>query len=92
MLSADSFTNKVILIYCLYTIVAWGSYFDQAVAWNKHIDDENVLILIYEELEEVGVFIIMSKASPYTLDEKRLSQTLIGFIRYGMIKRLEFES
>ncbi|XP_070590203.1 sulfotransferase 6B1 isoform X1 [Erythrolamprus reginae] len=32
--------------------VAWGSYFDQAIAWNKHIDDENVLILIYEELKE----------------------------------------
>ncbi|XP_042296732.1 sulfotransferase 6B1 isoform X2 [Sceloporus undulatus] len=32
--------------------VAWGSYFDQAVAWNKHIDDENILILTYEELKE----------------------------------------
>ncbi|XP_044273732.1 sulfotransferase 6B1 isoform X2 [Varanus komodoensis] len=32
--------------------VAWGSYFDQAVTWNKHIDDENVLILTYEELKE----------------------------------------
>ncbi|XP_062983247.1 LOW QUALITY PROTEIN: sulfotransferase 6B1-like [Elgaria multicarinata webbii] len=32
--------------------VAWGSYFDQAVTWNKHIDDENVFILTYEELKE----------------------------------------
>ncbi|XP_066467615.1 sulfotransferase 6B1 [Tiliqua scincoides] len=32
--------------------VAWGSYFDHAVAWNKHIDDENVLIMTYEELKE----------------------------------------
>ncbi|XP_077200292.1 sulfotransferase 6B1-like isoform X2 [Paroedura picta] len=32
--------------------VAWGSYFDHAVAWNKHIDDENVLLLTYEDLKE----------------------------------------
>ncbi|XP_053158884.1 sulfotransferase 6B1-like [Hemicordylus capensis] len=32
--------------------VAWGSYFDHAVVWNKHIDDENILILTYEELKE----------------------------------------
>ncbi|XP_060611070.2 sulfotransferase 6B1 [Anolis sagrei] len=32
--------------------VGWGSYFDQAVTWNQHIDDENVLILTYEELKQ----------------------------------------
>uniref|UniRef100_A0A8D0C1H6 Sulfotransferase n=1 Tax=Salvator merianae TaxID=96440 RepID=A0A8D0C1H6_SALMN len=32
--------------------VAWGSYFDHAVAWNKHIDEDNVLIMTYEELKE----------------------------------------
>uniref|UniRef100_A0A8D0HEU8 Sulfotransferase n=1 Tax=Sphenodon punctatus TaxID=8508 RepID=A0A8D0HEU8_SPHPU len=32
--------------------VSWGSYFDHAVTWNKHIDDENVLIITYEELKE----------------------------------------
>ncbi|XP_053238742.1 sulfotransferase 6B1 [Podarcis raffonei] len=32
--------------------VAWGSYFDHAVVWNKHIDDENVLVLTYEQLKE----------------------------------------
>ncbi|XP_019383251.1 PREDICTED: sulfotransferase 6B1 [Gavialis gangeticus] len=32
--------------------VSWGSYFDHAVAWNKHIEDENVQILIYEDMKE----------------------------------------
>ncbi|XP_053567804.1 sulfotransferase 6B1 [Bombina bombina] len=30
----------------------WGSYFDHAVAWNKHIDDENILLLTFEEMKE----------------------------------------
>nr|XP_008123989.2 PREDICTED: LOW QUALITY PROTEIN: sulfotransferase 6B1 [Anolis carolinensis] len=32
--------------------VAWQSYFEHALAWDKHMDDENVLILTYEELKE----------------------------------------
>ncbi|KAF5894604.1 sulfotransferase 6B1-like [Clarias magur] len=32
--------------------VAWGSYFDHALAWEKHMDDPNVLIMAYEELKE----------------------------------------
>ncbi|KAM9460666.1 sulfotransferase 6B1-like [Clarias gariepinus] len=32
--------------------VAWGSYFDHALAWEKHMDDPNVLIMTYEELKE----------------------------------------
>uniref|UniRef100_A0A669PI24 Sulfotransferase n=2 Tax=Phasianus colchicus TaxID=9054 RepID=A0A669PI24_PHACC len=32
--------------------VGWGSYFDHAVTWNKHIDDENTMIVIYEDLKE----------------------------------------
>ncbi|XP_028828286.1 sulfotransferase 6B1 [Denticeps clupeoides] len=32
--------------------VAWGSYFDHAVAWDKLIDDPNVKIITYEELKE----------------------------------------
>ncbi|KAM4693532.1 sulfotransferase 6B1-like isoform 2-T2 [Discoglossus pictus] len=32
--------------------VCWGSYFDHAVAWNKHINDENVLIVTFEDLKE----------------------------------------
>ncbi|XP_059841595.1 sulfotransferase 6B1 [Hypanus sabinus] len=32
--------------------VAWGSYFDYALIWEKHIDDENVMVVTYEELKE----------------------------------------
>ncbi|XP_069500852.1 sulfotransferase 6B1-like isoform X1 [Ambystoma mexicanum] len=34
--------------------VLWGSYFDHAVLWNKHIDDPTVLLMTFEELKEVG--------------------------------------
>ncbi|KAM9273142.1 LOW QUALITY PROTEIN: sulfotransferase 6B1 [Cariama cristata] len=32
--------------------VGWGSYFDHAVTWNKHVEDENTMIVIYEDLKE----------------------------------------
>ncbi|XP_029891913.1 sulfotransferase 6B1 isoform X3 [Aquila chrysaetos chrysaetos] len=32
--------------------VVWGSCFDHAVTWNKHIEDENTMIIIYEDLKE----------------------------------------
>lgn len=32
--------------------VPWGSYFDHALAWEKHMDDPNVMIVTYEELKE----------------------------------------
>ncbi|XP_010188946.1 PREDICTED: sulfotransferase 6B1-like, partial [Mesitornis unicolor] len=32
--------------------LGWGSYFDHAVTWNKHIEDENTMIIIYEDLKE----------------------------------------
>ncbi|KAG7327213.1 hypothetical protein KOW79_008819 [Hemibagrus wyckioides] len=32
--------------------VAWGSYFDHALGWEKCMDDPNVLIVTYEELKE----------------------------------------
>ncbi|XP_053878756.1 sulfotransferase 6B1-like isoform X2 [Malaclemys terrapin pileata] len=33
--------------------LCWGSYFDYLVEWNKHMDDENVMAITYEELKEV---------------------------------------
>ncbi|KAM6355880.1 LOW QUALITY PROTEIN: sulfotransferase 6B1 [Podargus strigoides] len=33
--------------------VGWGSYFDHAVTWNKHTEDENTMIIICEDLKEV---------------------------------------
>ncbi|NXY41253.1 ST6B1 Sulfotransferase, partial [Ceuthmochares aereus] len=32
--------------------VSWGSYFDHAVTWNKHIEDENIMVITYEDLKE----------------------------------------
>ncbi|XP_009487255.2 sulfotransferase 6B1 [Pelecanus crispus] len=32
--------------------VSWGSYFDHAVTWNKHIEDDNTMIIICEDLKE----------------------------------------
>ncbi|KAF7703367.1 sulfotransferase 6B1-like [Silurus meridionalis] len=32
--------------------VGWGSFFDHALGWEKHMDDPNVLIVTYEELKE----------------------------------------
>ncbi|GCC22742.1 hypothetical protein chiPu_0001132 [Chiloscyllium punctatum] len=35
--------------------VCWSSYFDHALVWEKHFDDENVKIITYEELKEVSI-------------------------------------
>ncbi|XP_026077462.1 sulfotransferase 6B1 [Carassius auratus] len=32
--------------------VTWGSYFDHALAWEKRLDDPNVMIVTYEELKQ----------------------------------------
>ncbi|KAI1886384.1 hypothetical protein AGOR_G00213460 [Albula goreensis] len=32
--------------------VPWGSYFDHALAWEKRLDDPNVMVITYEELKE----------------------------------------
>ncbi|KAJ7342300.1 hypothetical protein JRQ81_010045 [Phrynocephalus forsythii] len=32
--------------------VGWRSYFEHALAWDKHMDEGNVRIMIYEELKE----------------------------------------
>ncbi|KAM4693525.1 sulfotransferase 6B1-like isoform 2-T2 [Discoglossus pictus] len=32
--------------------VIWGSYFDHAVAWNNHIDDEGVCVITFEEMKQ----------------------------------------
>lgn len=32
--------------------VPWGSYFDHALAWEKKMDDPNVMIVTYEELKQ----------------------------------------
>ncbi|KAM8739533.1 sulfotransferase 6B1 isoform 1-T1 [Acanthopagrus schlegelii] len=32
--------------------VPWGSYFDHALAWEKKMDDPNVMVVTYEELKQ----------------------------------------
>ncbi|CAM5102340.1 unnamed protein product, partial [Eretmochelys imbricata] len=32
--------------------VCWNSYFDHILAWNKHMDKENIMIITYEEMKE----------------------------------------
>ncbi|XP_044147160.1 sulfotransferase 6B1-like [Bufo gargarizans] len=32
--------------------VVFGSYFDHAVAWNKHLDDDTILLTIFEDMKE----------------------------------------
>ncbi|KAM6984961.1 sulfotransferase 6B1-like [Aplochiton taeniatus] len=45
--------------------VAWGSYFDHALAWDKHMDDPNVMIVTFEELKEV---IFLGSMTKYLLN------------------------
>lgn len=40
-------------VICVSSSVAWGSYFDHALAWEKRLDDPNVMIVTYEELKQV---------------------------------------
>ncbi|XP_048884979.1 sulfotransferase 6B1-like [Brienomyrus brachyistius] len=32
--------------------VPWGSYFDYALAWEEHINDPNVLVVIFEDMKQ----------------------------------------
>ncbi|XP_073528786.1 sulfotransferase 6B1-like [Phyllobates terribilis] len=32
--------------------VVWGSYFDHAVAWNRHLDEYTVLLMTFEDMKE----------------------------------------
>ncbi|XP_073483911.1 sulfotransferase 6B1-like isoform X2 [Aquarana catesbeiana] len=32
--------------------VAWGSYFDHAIDWNKHLDEDTVLLMTFEDMKE----------------------------------------
>lgn len=40
-------------------LVSWGSYFDFAINWNKHLDDENVKFILYEDLKEVRLWLLI---------------------------------
>ncbi|KAM9155257.1 sulfotransferase 6B1-like [Pangshura tecta] len=43
---------RIILIFWVFFSSMPGSYFDYLVEWNKHVDDENVMVITYDELKE----------------------------------------
>ncbi|KAI4788806.1 hypothetical protein KUCAC02_035619, partial [Chaenocephalus aceratus] len=60
--------------------VAWGSYFDHALAWEKRMIDPNVMIVTYEELKQDlsdGIRQISSFFG-YTLTEAQVLQISDG--------------
>ncbi|KAG8583496.1 hypothetical protein GDO81_008443 [Engystomops pustulosus] len=32
--------------------VVWGSYFDHAIAWNKHLDEDTIMLMTFEDMKE----------------------------------------
>ncbi|XP_041418666.1 sulfotransferase 6B1 isoform X1 [Xenopus laevis] len=54
--------------------VCWGSYFDHVLEWNKHIDDENIMIVTFEEMKEDLEAAIkkMSLFSGFSLSEEQI--------------------
>ena len=52
--SLYSFKSSVCVCVCVcLCVVCWGSYFDHALAWEKRMNDPNVMIITYEELKQV---------------------------------------
>ncbi|XP_053368676.1 sulfotransferase 6B1-like [Clarias gariepinus] len=61
--------------------VAYGSYFDHALAWEKHNGDPNVMFVTYEELKEMDEVLYWVMAQSTQMDEefkKKLSGTRLG--------------
>ncbi|XP_042189116.1 sulfotransferase 6B1 isoform X2 [Callorhinchus milii] len=56
--------------------VPWGSYFDHALLWNKHIDDENVMVITFEELKENLIEGVkkVAKHFGYSLNEEQVQK------------------
>ncbi|NXW60463.1 ST6B1 Sulfotransferase, partial [Eurystomus gularis] len=52
----------------------WGCYFEYLSAWNKYVDDENVMTMTYEELKENPVLGVKNIAAFFgiSLTEKEL--------------------
>ncbi|KAJ8361354.1 hypothetical protein SKAU_G00178790 [Synaphobranchus kaupii] len=73
--------------------VPWGSYFDHALAWEKRIDDPNVMILTFEELKQDlyrGVRQI-SQFFDFTLSEEQV-QTITQKSTFNAMKENSKES
>ncbi|XP_054882280.1 sulfotransferase 6B1-like isoform X2 [Poeciliopsis prolifica] len=60
--------------------VAWGSYFDYALAWNRRMDDPNVLLVTFEALKQdlsAGIRQISSFLG-FSLTEAQVQQVAAG--------------
>lgn len=43
----------LMVVFVSFFTVAWGSYFDHALAWEKLMDNPNILMVTYEQMKEV---------------------------------------
>uniref|UniRef100_A0A8C4WF67 Sulfotransferase n=2 Tax=Gopherus evgoodei TaxID=1825980 RepID=A0A8C4WF67_9SAUR len=57
--------------------VCWSSYFDHALAWNKHMDEENIMIITYEEMKEnlLGGVKQIAEFLGFSLPEEKIQST-----------------
>lgn len=37
-----------------FLLVVYGSWFDHVLSWEEHKNDENILIIFYEEMKKVS--------------------------------------
>uniref|UniRef100_A0A8K9VEG1 Sulfotransferase n=1 Tax=Oncorhynchus mykiss TaxID=8022 RepID=A0A8K9VEG1_ONCMY len=71
--------------------VAWGSYFNHALAWEKLMDNPNILMATYEQMKEnlgQGVQQI-SKFFDFSLTEEQV-QTIAGQSTFNAMKESKF--
>ncbi|MEQ2311603.1 Sulfotransferase 6B1 [Ameca splendens] len=73
--------------------VAWGSYFDHALAWNKKMDDPNVMVVTYEDLKQdlsAGIHQISSFIG-FSLTENQVQQ-IAGASTFSAMKESSVNS
>lgn len=48
------YKSSYVIYVCLHFLltVPWGSYFDCALAWEEHIDDPNILVMTFEDMNQ----------------------------------------
>ncbi|NXC45452.1 ST6B1 Sulfotransferase, partial [Penelope pileata] len=63
----------------------WGSYFNYISEWNKHVDDENVMTITYEELKENPTLGVKNIAAFFGI-------SLTGEELQGVVERSSFQS
>ncbi|XP_030915607.1 sulfotransferase 6B1 [Geospiza fortis] len=44
----------------------WGSCFDPEVTWNKHVEDKNIMVIVYEDLKGMQAEQIQAIAARHT--------------------------